>query len=237
VTATSASFAFPPLDRLPSGRHRLTREAVKESQRGRLLYAMAQVVTEKGYAAATVGDIVERASVSRTTFYEQFPDKESCFLAAFSDGAEFVLGQMRIAADALGDEHDWRAHVRSDLRTYFDILVSEPAFAWALHVEVLAAGLAALERRAQILEVFTRRTERIHEIARKQDRSLPKLPPEAFRVHTGGMDELVRECLRTHGPESLRELAPRAIDATLALLGDRHRSTQSSRATPSRRPR
>jgi AcrR family transcriptional regulator len=218
---SAGAFPLPPMDRLPSGRHRLTREAVQESQRGRLLLAIAQVVSEKGYAATTVADIVERASVSRTTFYEQFPDKESCFLEATQFGVEFVLGRMRDSWEHLPEPQDWRAHVRSDLTTYFEVLASEPAFARAIHVEWLSAGGAALERRAQILALFTERTRRIHELARKQDRSIGKLPDEVFALHTGGMDELIREFLRTHEAEALVSMTDPAIAATLALLGDR----------------
>src|ERR1700737_2743257 len=114
------------LGRLPSGRHGLTREAVAASQRGRLVFAMVKAVAEKGYAAVTVTDVVEGANVSRRTFYEQFPDKETCFLAAFDTGVELVLGRMREAAAGL-DRSDWRAHIRSDLATYFDTLAAEPA--------------------------------------------------------------------------------------------------------------
>jgi AcrR family transcriptional regulator len=220
-----SSFPLPPLDRLPSGRHRLSREAVESSQRGRLLFAIAQVVAEKGYAPATVADIVDRASVSRTTFYEQFPDKEACFLAAFDFGVEYVLGRMLEAWEQHGaDEQDWREHVRSDLSTYLRELASEPAFARALHVESLAAGPAALERRSQMFALFARRTQRVHELARAAEPSLPELPPEAFALHTGGIDELIRECLRTRDAASLPELAEPAVVATLALFGDRSRA-------------
>jgi AcrR family transcriptional regulator len=212
--------AHRPLDRLPSGRHRLTREAVESSQRGRLLFAIAQVVAEKGYAAATVADIVDRASVSRTTFYEQFPDKEACFLAAFDFAVEYVLGQMREAWEALGAGLDWRAHVRSDLTTYLNVLASEPAFARALHIEVIAAGPAALERRAQMFALFAGRTQRLHEFAREQE-PLPELPESAFALHSGGIDEMIRECLRTRGPSTLPQLAEPALAATFALFGDR----------------
>jgi len=217
---TSGSSSLPPLDRLPSGRHRLTREAVEESQRGRLLFATAQVVAEKGYSAATVSDIVDRASVSRSTFYEQFRDKEACFVEAFNFGVEFVLGKMRAAWEALAEDGDWRAHVRSDLKTFLQTLASEPAFARAVHIEVLAAGPAALDRRAEIFALFTARTRRIHELARAQQPSLPELPDEVFKLHTGGMDELIREQLRTRGPEALPELTDPLIAATLALFGD-----------------
>jgi AcrR family transcriptional regulator len=217
---TASPFPPPQLDRLPSGRHRLSREAVESSQRGRLLFAIAQVVAEKGYAAATVADIVDRASVSRTTFYEQFPDKEACFLAAFDFAVEYVLGQMRQAWEELGrGEHDWREHVRSDLTTYLRVLASEPAFARALHVDALAAGPSALERRAVMLSLFAGRTRRVHELARAAEPSLPELPPEAFALHTGGVDELIREWIRTRGVASLSELGAPALAATLALFG------------------
>jgi len=220
---SASAFPLPPLDRLPSGRHRLSRAAVESSQRGRLLFAIAQVVAEKGYAAATVADIVDRASVSRTTFYEQFPDKEACFIAAFDFAVEYVLGQMRQAWEELGDGdddgRDWRERVRSDLTTYLRVLASEPAFARALHVEALAAGPAALERRAVMLSLFADRTRRVHELARAAEPSLPELHQEAFALHTGGVDELIREWIRTRGAGSLPELAEPALTATLAIFG------------------
>src|ERR1700722_4612614 len=129
MSAAGAS-PLPPLDRLPSGRHRLTREAVQESQHGRLLFAIAQVVVERGYAAATVADIVDRASVSRSTFYEPFPDKEACFLAAFEYGVDFVLRRMEKARTELSSS-DWRDTISADFGTYLTVLSREPAFARA----------------------------------------------------------------------------------------------------------
>jgi hypothetical protein len=86
---------------------------------------------------------------------------------------------------------------------------------------VLAAGHAALERRAAIFGLFTARTKANYALARRQDPALPELPDEAFAVHTGGMDELVRECLRTRGAEALPKLVEPALAATLALFGAR----------------
>jgi AcrR family transcriptional regulator len=194
---------------------------VERSQHGRLLSAIAQVVAEKGYAAATVADIVDRASVSRSTFYQRFADKEECFLGAFNFGVDYVLDRMETAWEMLEPHANWRERVRSDLTTFLDVLASEPAFAHALHVEVLAAGPTALARRAEVLGMFSDRTRRIHALAREQDPSLPRLPHGLFSLHTGGMDELIRERLRTSGATALPGLADHAIDATLALLGDR----------------
>ncbi len=54
-----------------------------ESQRERLLAAMAQEVAQRGYRAATITEVVRLASVSTRDFYEHFQGKEHCFLAAF----------------------------------------------------------------------------------------------------------------------------------------------------------
>lgn len=209
----------PAPARLPSGRHGLTPEAVAASQRGRLLFAMAEAVAENGYGPTSVSDVVERAAVSRRTFYELFPDKEACFLAAYDTGVEVILGQIRrdvAALPAVG----WRERARTAVETYMRVLAGEPAFAWATHVEILAAGRHALERRAAILGVFTDVWRRFHELARTEEPTLPVLPTEAYQTLTGGLEELVRERLRTRGAQSLPAYTETVLHAALSLLGD-----------------
>jgi AcrR family transcriptional regulator len=185
-----------------------------------LLFAVAQAVAENGYANTTVADVVERASVSRRTFYEQFQSMEECFLAAFDAGVEIVLGRLAVASADI-PAADWRALTRSDIETYLDVLRSEPHFAIALHVQVLSAGPAALERRAEMFALFSARTRSLNKLARRNESGLPKLPDEAFALHSGGVDELIRECLRTDGPEGLPKLAGPIARSTIALFGAR----------------
>jgi AcrR family transcriptional regulator len=218
VSATPA----PPVafERLPSGRHKLDREAVVASQRGRLLWAIAQIVAEKGYVATTVADVVERAGVSRRTFYEQFPDKEACFLAAYDTGVEVMLGRIRDTVEKL-PETDWRARARASIDTYMDVLAAEPGFAWSSHVEVLGAGPAALARRSAILGLFAELWHGLYERARRDDPQIRELPAAVFRTLVGGHEELIREHLRTRAAESLPEIADTVLDVTLTILGDR----------------
>src|SRR5207245_10827747 len=72
-------------DRLPKGPHSLTREQVQASQRQRILDAILDVVGEHGYATATVADVTTAAGISRTTFYEQFRNKQDAFLTAYDE--------------------------------------------------------------------------------------------------------------------------------------------------------
>src|SRR5258708_6394294 len=79
---------------LPRGRGALAPEEVARVQRERLLRATVAAVAELGYANARVADIVNRARASRQSFYEQFADKESCFLAAHAHGLEVILERL-----------------------------------------------------------------------------------------------------------------------------------------------
>jgi AcrR family transcriptional regulator len=128
---------------LPRGPHRLAREIVTASQRGRLLDAIAHVVADKGYGPATVADVIERAGVSRKTFYEHFRDKEACFLAAYDAGVDLLLATMREAPDT-----------RRRVRAYLQTLTAEPAFARTFLIEVAAAGPRALRRRDEVHDAF-----------------------------------------------------------------------------------
>src|SRR3954454_12453140 len=103
--------------RLPRGRHGLTREQVVGSQRGRIFRAMAETMARKGYASTSVSEVLRAAGVSRETFYEQFTDKEDCFIAAFQAAVGNVLGAVR---DAPGDDGTPLERFARGLRAYLD---------------------------------------------------------------------------------------------------------------------
>ena len=85
--------------RLPRGTHGLDRSLVAASQRTRLLEAVGRAVADKGYAAATIDDIVRDAGVSKKTFYEHFSDKLDCFLAAYEAASDELLEHVRAAQE------------------------------------------------------------------------------------------------------------------------------------------
>src|SRR3954462_14268125 len=122
-----------PMRPLPRGPHRLAREEVVASQRGRMLDALAESVAAKGYAGTTVGDVVAGAGVSRKTFYEHFSDKEDCFLAAFDSGVDALLDAI---AAAEPDDATRIGIVRARVRAYLVTLAARPAFARAFLIEV-----------------------------------------------------------------------------------------------------
>jgi AcrR family transcriptional regulator len=183
-----------------------------------MLVAMLHATADRGYVAATVADVVARASVSRSTFYGHFADKEACFVAAYEFAMDHVIEEMQIANRSLPDD-GWRSRLHSDLTTYLNALAADPVLATNLHVEVLAAGHEALEHRAELLGMLAIRIAHLNDVARSEEPDLPEIPPAAFALYTGGLDELIRDRLRVGTPDDLRDLAQPVFDATSALFG------------------
>src|SRR3954452_13192285 len=65
-------------------------EDVARNQRERIFGAMVASVSERGYTATRVSDLVELSGVSSRTFYDLFADKQTCFLETLK--AVFALG-------------------------------------------------------------------------------------------------------------------------------------------------
>jgi AcrR family transcriptional regulator len=141
-------------ERLPRGRHGLPREAVTESQRQRILQAMIEVVSERGYPETRVVDVIGIAGVSRKTFYELFTSKEDCFLATYDVLLATLLGDTGRGFESQPGA-PWAERIAAGLGALLDDLAEHPDEARFAIVEVLAAGPKALARRDAALRQFT----------------------------------------------------------------------------------
>ena len=191
--------------RLPRGSHGLARGVVAASQRARLLEAVGRAVADKGFAAATIDDIVRGAGVSKMTFYEHFSDKEDCFLAAYEAAAEELFRRVR---DAHGTREDWLERTRAGIVAYLRWLAAEPALARVFLIEIAAAGPEALERRERLR---VRYAERMREL-----QVANSVPDEIFHAVVAGADDLVVRRLREG--RDLLELEPILLYLQVSLL-------------------
>jgi AcrR family transcriptional regulator len=82
----------------------MEREEVASNQRARLYGAMIESVNQRGYPATTVAHVIALAGVSRRAFYEQFRNKEHCFLATYDI---LVARQRKRVIEAWNSEHGW----------------------------------------------------------------------------------------------------------------------------------
>lgn len=189
--------------RFPSGARRLPPDLIRAIQRERLILAMLHAVSDLGYLETNVQDVIDRAGVSRPTFYEHFANKEDCFLAACDTSAERLLRRVEIAARKGGDV--WRDRVRYGLEALLAFALREPAAARAIIVEARAASAAAVRRRVELLDQFA---DCLDGLARDL---LPDSEPRT-RVTAagiiGGVESLLYSRLCKHEHEELNSLLP-----------------------------
>jgi AcrR family transcriptional regulator len=196
--------------RLPRGTHGLDRDVVEASQRTRLLEAVGRAVAERGYAAATIDDVVRGAGVSKKTFYDHFADKQECFLAAYEAAGEELLERVR---EAHATHDDWLERTRAGIRAYLRWLAAEPALARVFLIEVAAAGPQALERRERLRDRYAELM-----LERRGTQVGPRLPVEIFHAVVAAVDDVVVRHIREHGAEELPALEPVLLYLQVALL-------------------
>ncbi len=184
--------------------------------RARVLEAMTQVVSEKGYAATTVADVCRAAHISRGTFYAQFEGKEDAFLEAHRHGIDVLQGRIRAAVR--DEPGDWIARLRAGLRAYVDTLADEPRFTRTYVLEIHAAGPRAQAARDEAVRRFARRYRASFE-AGARGRGEAQVPSDdALFVLAAGVDQLVAARVREHGTEQLRGLGDQLTSIAVAFL-------------------
>lgn len=212
------------LERLPRGRHGLSRDEVAGQQRIRILAATVDVVAERGYPDTRVVDIIERAGISRKTFYELYESKEEVFLAAFDVAAGMLLKVTNDGYESAPEE-PWAARVRLGLANFLGIIAERPNAAKFCIVEVLAAGQKAIDRRDAVMREFT------GYIDRGREESAVELPAMTSLALIGGVYELLySEILHgatAHLPARLPDLVHWVVHP---FLGDEWAEAERQRA-------
>jgi AcrR family transcriptional regulator len=172
----------------------------------RILRALASVVAEKGYPAMTVNDIASRASISLSTFYAHFTDKEEAMLAAVDSGSAQMLAT---TLPAFRRAPDWPHAVRGAFGAMLAYCAAEPDYTTLGAIDVYAAGHRVLERRDQVIEGMQALLVPGYELK-------PDAGPVAAEAIGGAIYSMIYDQVRRGATESLQELAPLATYMTLA---------------------
>jgi AcrR family transcriptional regulator len=128
-----------PAGPLPRGRHDLAPEEVERHQRERIVVAVAKEMANRGYGDLTVGQIISRARVSRTTFYGQFANKREAVAAAHKIISDRFVG---ILEEACSREREWPLKVKSGIEAILDFAHTNPEQARLLAVRLDGADVA-----------------------------------------------------------------------------------------------
>ncbi len=187
----------------------MPRENAAGSQRERLLEATIDVVATKGYAATTVADLTSVAGISRTTLYEIFGGKERCLLAALDEGVGQVMSRVEeVHREASGT---WPARTEAALATLLEELSAAPALARLTMVEASAAGPAGQQHLRRGLQRLAPLLDEGREYATAGE----FLPESPSTMASGAVAGLIAEAVRTKAPETLPNLLPQVLFASL----------------------
>jgi AcrR family transcriptional regulator len=194
---------------LPGGHHGLSREQILESQRERLLAAVAHEVSARGYRATTITAVVKFASVSTRDFYELFDGKEDCFLAAF----DAILDHLEtLVSAAVAEESEWPAQVIAALRAALDFFAANPDLARLCLLEsVSATPMIAIRFREAVLACVPALARGRSELADPDS-----LLPETESSIIGGAVSLATRSIIAGDTEKLADLLPDLTGFTLS---------------------
>lgn len=202
---------------LQSGRHALSREEVLASQRGRIMRAALDELGEFGAGGMTVGGLVERAKVSKKTFYENFTGLDEC-VAESLETVNLLVGAEIADAAAAADPNVRFSRVGALVSELAAAAAEEPIVATA----ILAAGFGLNEPKAASWNFFNTARQRIINAYYEADReALPDLP-EASELKlvaaVGLMEQWLMRGLSSGTQEDLPAQAAEVTSQMVAIL-------------------
>jgi AcrR family transcriptional regulator len=181
--------------------HAPTLKPVTSAKRERILEGMLDAVGSSGYDGTSVRTVLTKTGLYRQAFYDNFPDKDACYLEAF----DFGVARLEVLVTAASaSEESWQGRLRAGLGAFLDALDKEPDVGRALIVEVHAAGPEVRERRAELMK----RVADFIDLARDssgENESPPAIAPEGI---VAGIHAIVHARLATGATEGFRELLP-----------------------------
>jgi AcrR family transcriptional regulator len=195
--------------RLPRGRHGLPPGVIARSQRTRIIYGTAEVMMAKGYANATVADIVAAAGVSRDVFYEHFTDKQHAFLEAQQHPTQHIVDTCAAAFFSAGD---WPERVWRTFDALIRMIAENPAISHLRLIECYAAGPDAVRRAQEITRSFTIFFEEGYSY-RPQARGLPRVCSQAI---AGAIFEVIQRHVARRDTAGLARRLPQLTYIAIA---------------------
>jgi AcrR family transcriptional regulator len=178
---------------------------VAGNQRARLYGAMIESVDRRGYAATTVAEVSALAGVSRRAFYEQFSNKEDCFLATYD---HVVARARRLVLEAWARERGWGNRLHAACKALLDDMAAEAKPARLVLVHSLGAGPGVRERMQLAGHVF----ERLAAAAFSSAPQGPELPRMSARAIVAGVRHVAAVRLRDRREAELSTLTDEVLD-------------------------
>ncbi|MEM7798115.1 MAG: TetR/AcrR family transcriptional regulator [Chloroflexota bacterium] len=185
----------------------------KDAKRTALMQTALQVFAEKGYHAATVRDIVNKAGVAIGTFYFYFPDKETLFSYLYEETAEFLVLSVE---QSMMNRSTIHQQIMAAVQGYINIALYEPAVIHLLLIGGIGAIPSLMEKRSIFRERIVQMWFQLLESAAEQDLIPQQNLRRVAEAVAGACDEVLLHLLEQPTREAESEAATR--DLTIFIL-------------------
>jgi AcrR family transcriptional regulator len=188
-------------------------EDVAEHQRARIHAATIELVCDRGYSGLTATGIARAAGVSNRTFYENFDDKDDCFVATYD---LIVRHAVRAILAARQRNEGWRAKLRAGYLAFVQEVALKPKAAQFALIEAFSVRPAIARMRhtfglfeALVAESFSDAADGL------------ELPPLVLRGIVAGGSRVARGRLLGCAEEDLVDHAEELMQWALSLRSER----------------
>ncbi|HEY1451366.1 MAG TPA: TetR/AcrR family transcriptional regulator [Solirubrobacteraceae bacterium] len=183
----------------------MSRDDVARNQRARMYGGMIEAVHERGYPQTTVAHVIGLAGVSRRAFYEQFTNKEACFLATY----DIIVARARkLVLDAWGRERGWANRMHSACKALLDDVADQPKGPRLVLVDSLGIGPKSRERMTLASTTF----ERVVAMGFQADPEGEELSPLTVRAIVAGIRHVAFTRMYERREKELYTLADELLD-------------------------
>jgi AcrR family transcriptional regulator len=199
---------------------------IARPERTRLLEAMLEELVEKGYPAVEVEAAARRARLVAEKWSAQFPDKDSCLIAAFEELCE----QLREAiAQGCQTGSDWSSRVAGGLGALLSQLAERAEMAEALARTFPSIGPAAQRRYQGFVESLAELLREGRHCSGIED----QLPETVEILAVGAAEAIVFEQIQAGRTAHLGGLTRDILFSVLVpFLGPREAAAEIRRITP-----
>jgi AcrR family transcriptional regulator len=183
----------------------MARDEVARNQRARMYGGMIEAVSERGYPQTTVAHVIAYAGVSRRAFYEQFQNKEMCFLATY----DIIVARARkLVLDAWGSERGWANRLHAACKALLDDVAEQPKGPRLVLVDSLGIGPRARERMTLASTTF----ERVLGMGFQAHPDGVELSPLMIRAIVAGIRHVAFTRMYEHRERELYTLTDEVLD-------------------------
>lgn len=184
--------------------------------RERLLAALTEVLAVRAYRDVTLTDITSTAKVSRRTFYEHFTNKDECLLALSADTSVRLMNTL---LTAFSPADSWETMVGHTTSAYLEFIRAQPTLMQALYIETCTMGLAGLQARRRVAELFAAFLVQQVTVRQQQGELRRGIDQASAIAIVAGVNELILHYLMDNRADDLPQLAEVAGGIILRFTG------------------